>query len=142
MIKETPGHTSLINVPAVSATEESDGNIEYWYCEYCGKYYADAECTQEITLADTVVKYVPEENQGGNEEPGDNENPGDNQQPGTSDDTKNPGDTEKPSDTGDDSKTSETPKTGDEGMMAFLLILMTSAAAGGVVWKKRRNSQL
>lgn len=142
MIKETPGHTSLINVPAVSATEESDGNIEYWYCQYCGKYYADAECTQEITLADTVVKYVPEENPGGNEEPGDNENPGDNQQPGTSDDTKNPGDTEKPSGTGDDSKTSETPKTGDEGMMAFLLILMTSAAAGGVVWKKRRNSQL
>jgi len=27
-----------------------DGGLEYWYCEECGKYFADEDLTQEITL--------------------------------------------------------------------------------------------
>lgn len=33
-------HThDLAHVPAKAPTPEADGNIEYWYCEGCGKYY-------------------------------------------------------------------------------------------------------
>ena len=35
---------------------EEDGNIEYWVCDKCGKYFADAEGETEITEADTVIK--------------------------------------------------------------------------------------
>ncbi len=43
------------HVAAVAPTCEEEGNIEYWYCENCGKYYSDEACTQEISKADTVV---------------------------------------------------------------------------------------
>ena len=33
----------------------AEGNIEYWYCGGCGKYYGDAGATREITRADTVI---------------------------------------------------------------------------------------
>lgn len=48
-------HTGLQHVDAKAATKESDGNIEYWYCRDCGKYYSDAAAKHEITQADTVV---------------------------------------------------------------------------------------
>lgn len=50
------GHGKLVHIDARAATEDSEGNIEYWYCEVCGKYYADAEASQEIAEADTVTK--------------------------------------------------------------------------------------
>ena len=50
------GHDKLVHIDARAATEDSEGNIEYWYCEVCGKYYADAEASQEIAEADTVTK--------------------------------------------------------------------------------------
>ena len=49
-------HTGLEHIPAKAATEDSEGNIEYWHCKVCGKYYADAEASQEIAEADTVTK--------------------------------------------------------------------------------------
>ena len=52
-------HTGLKHIPAKAATEDSEGNIEYWHCKVCGKYYADAEATKEITDADTVTKKLP-----------------------------------------------------------------------------------
>ena len=52
-------HTGLKHIPAKAATEDSEGNIEYWQCKVCGKYYADAEATKEITDADTVTKKLP-----------------------------------------------------------------------------------
>ena len=33
-----------------------DGNIEYWYCDECGKCFSDAGCTEEINKTDTVIK--------------------------------------------------------------------------------------
>lgn len=39
----------------VDATCTADGNIEYWYCATCEKYYSDASAETEITLADTVI---------------------------------------------------------------------------------------
>ena len=54
-----PAHTcTLTKVPAKAATCTEDGNIEYYQCSdtTCGKLYKDAAGTQEITLADTVIK--------------------------------------------------------------------------------------
>ena len=59
-IGENPGHTDVVKVEAKEATADADGNIEYWYCKKCGKYYADEALTEEITYDETIVKYVPE----------------------------------------------------------------------------------
>ena len=48
-------HTSLKHIDAKAATKTAEGNIEYWYCEDCGKYYADADATKEIQKVDTVT---------------------------------------------------------------------------------------
>ena len=48
-------HTNLKHFPATAATKTTEGNIEYWYCEGCGKYYSDKDGTKEIKKADTVT---------------------------------------------------------------------------------------
>ena len=48
-------HTNLKHIDAKAATKTAGGNIEYWYCEDCGKYFADAAATKEIKQADTVT---------------------------------------------------------------------------------------
>lgn len=52
-------HTDLKHIPAKAATEDSEGNIEYWYCEGCNKYYSDKDGTKEIKKADTVTAKLP-----------------------------------------------------------------------------------
>ena len=42
-------------VKAVAATAAKEGNIEYYYCENCGKYYSDEEGTKEIKKEDTII---------------------------------------------------------------------------------------
>ena len=52
-------HTDLKYIPAKAATEDSEGNIEYWYCSGCNKYYSDKDGTKEIKKADTVTAKLP-----------------------------------------------------------------------------------
>ena len=52
-------HANLKHIDAKAATKTSEGNIEYWYCEGCNKYYKDAKATQEITKAQTVTAKLP-----------------------------------------------------------------------------------
>ena len=52
-------HTDLKHIDAKAATEDAEGNIEYWYCGGCGKYYADSDATEEIKKADTVTAKLP-----------------------------------------------------------------------------------
>ena len=52
-------HTDLKHIPAKAATEDAEGNIEYWYCKGCGKYYCDKDGTKEIAKADTVTAKLP-----------------------------------------------------------------------------------
>ena len=52
-------HTNLQHISAKAATEDAEGNIEYLYCEGCGKYYSDKDGTKEITKADTVTAKLP-----------------------------------------------------------------------------------
>ena len=53
-------HSDLKHFPAVAATKTTEGNIEYWYCDGCGKYYSDANSIKEITKADTVTAKLPQ----------------------------------------------------------------------------------
>ena len=48
-------HSDLKHIDAKAATKDAEGNIEYWYCEGCGKYFSDKEGTKEIKKADTVT---------------------------------------------------------------------------------------
>ena len=48
-------HANLKHIDAKAATKTTTGNIEYWYCEDCDKYFADAAATKEIKQADTVT---------------------------------------------------------------------------------------
>ena len=48
------GH-KLKHVPAKNPTTFVAGNIEYWYCTVCGKYFRDAAATKEITKEATVT---------------------------------------------------------------------------------------
>ena len=52
-------HTDLKHFPAKAASEDADGNIEYWYCSGCNKYYSDKDGTKEIAKADTVTAKLP-----------------------------------------------------------------------------------
>ena len=73
---DAKNHANLKHIDAKAATRTSEGNIEYWYCSGCKKYYKDAKATQEITKAQTVTAKLP----GGTVKPGADKSPqtGDN----------------------------------------------------------------
>lgn len=49
------GHQSVVHVDAVDATATEDGNVEYWYCKDCGRYFLDADLTEEASAEDIVI---------------------------------------------------------------------------------------
>ena len=50
------GHVDPLEYTAAkAATCTEAGNIRYWYCSRCGKYFSNAGATTEIALADTVI---------------------------------------------------------------------------------------
>ena len=53
-------HAALRHIEAKEATGESEGNIEYWYCEECGKCFSDEAASVEITKADTEIAKLPD----------------------------------------------------------------------------------
>jgi len=59
VIKAT-GHT-LTKTDYKAATRTEEGNIAYWHCSVCDKYFADEACTNEITKAQTVIPKLKEE---------------------------------------------------------------------------------
>ena len=52
-------HTDLKHIDAKAATEDAEGNIEYWYCGGCDKYYSDKDGINEIKKSDTVTAKLP-----------------------------------------------------------------------------------
>ena len=52
-------HTDLKHVDAKAATAAEEGNIAYWYCDGCKKYFSDKDGTKEIAKADTVTAKLP-----------------------------------------------------------------------------------
>ena len=133
-------HSNLKHIEAKAATKTAEGNIEYWYCADCGKYYKDAKATQEITKEQTVTAKLPSDNNtsaGGST--GNNNKPSSNAttspQTGGSTGNKN-----KPS-----SNATALPQTGDTSNPALLVVLMLvsgSAAIGtAVVASKKKHNR-
>ncbi len=57
-IKPTRGFVcnhELEKTEAENPTCSEEGNIAYWHCEKCGKYFGNETATSVITLADTVI---------------------------------------------------------------------------------------
>lgn len=52
-------HADLKHIDAKAATAAEEGNIEYWYCDGCKKYFSDAAAKTEITKAATVTAKLP-----------------------------------------------------------------------------------
>lgn len=125
-------HT-LEATPAKEATCTEDGNIAYWYCESCGKYFADESGTNEITLDKTVVP-VKEHNYEngictvcGDKDPNFTSSTDQNQNVA--------------GDKTDVDKESDTPNTGDDTMLLGYVILMLAALGigGTLVVNRKKN---
>ena len=56
---DSNNHTDLKHIDAKAATKTAEGNIEYWYCGGCDKYYSDKYGINEIKKADTVTAKLP-----------------------------------------------------------------------------------
>ena len=48
-------HPNMQEHAAIEATCTEDGNVAYWSCADCAKYFSDAQGTTEISLSDIVV---------------------------------------------------------------------------------------
>lgn len=106
-------HEALKHVPAKAATKDQEGNTEYWYCEACGKYFADEKGKEEIQQADTVIAKLPA-------------------------DPANPAGGKDKDQTSDASAS-----TGDDANLALwavILMLSGCAAAGTVFYRRKQNS--
>ncbi len=57
ILRVCPGntHTNLQKTPEVPATHLKEGNIAYWHCDGCGKYFRDQAATEEITDFSEIV---------------------------------------------------------------------------------------
>ena len=56
---DSNNHTDLKHIDAKAATKTAEGNIEYWYCGGCDKYYSDKDGINEIKKSDTVTAKLP-----------------------------------------------------------------------------------
>ncbi len=56
---DSNNHTDLKHIDAKAATKDTEGNIEYWYCGGCDKYYSNKDGINEIKKADTVTAKLP-----------------------------------------------------------------------------------
>ncbi len=71
--EETHAHT-LTRIPAKAATATSPGNVEYYVCADCGKWFSDAEGREEILYKSSVM--IPAKGSGHTAAPtGDNSHP-------------------------------------------------------------------
>ncbi len=48
-------HYMLDHEEAKAATTEAEGNVEFWYCHDCSKYFSDAAGTKEIAASDIII---------------------------------------------------------------------------------------
>lgn len=107
-------HDALCHVAAKAATQEAEGNVEYWFCADCGKYFVDADGQKELSEADLVTEKIP---------------------PEKPEESKPAGDTKPAAD-------AKAPKTGDTFRPVLLLaamVLCAGAAVGTVIAPKRRK---
>lgn len=136
-------HKSLKLVEGKAATKAEEGNIEYWHCEDCDRYYVEDNGYVEIKKADTVIAKIADNNNSNGAGSGD---------AGSNDTGAGSGDVGS-NDTGADSgsdgvndtatEVKETPDTADNNSI-FVWLLMLSVGGMTVCMaissKKRRTN--
>lgn len=143
---------SLKHTEAKFATTLAEGNIEYWNCENCGKYFSDKDANNEIQLSDTVVVKLSEkdDNKADDSKPS-TDNKTDNQKPSTDNKTEN----KKPSTdnkadnkkvtTENKSSDNKAVKAGDNSYMTVWITLLLASvgllAVVGVYGRKKKDSK-
>lgn len=109
-------HSGLIHVSAKESSEKTEGNIEYWYCADCDKYYKDENCMNLIDKTDTVTAKLTK------------------QQPNNETD-KNRKDEPKKAQTTIVNNNKKSPETGEYNSTATLVVL----GAGLLAIRKRKD---
>ena len=56
---DSTNHSNLKHIEAKAPTTSSQGNIEYWYCDGCNKYYSNENADVEITKESTQIPILP-----------------------------------------------------------------------------------
>ena len=118
-------HTSLKKVDAKNATYTEEGNIAYWYCGDCGKYYSDAEATKEITKADIVIPRKTHSSNSGSTGTGSGSGNTNSGSTGSGADIK---------------KGVQSSKTGDAGIALYAAMSLLSLTGGAVVLGRKRKA--
>lgn len=112
---------NAVYVEAKDPTCDTDGNIAYWYCNSCNKYFSDEALTKEISKEKTILKALGHKYENGKCTVCGKTDP--NHQPDRPQTDKgNSGNSnQKPS-------ASNVPKTGDNRPVGQMLVLMLGAA--------------
>ena len=118
-------HADLKKVDAKKATYTKEGNITYWYCAGCGKYYSDAEATREITKADTVIPRKTHSSNPGSTGTGSGSGSTTSGSTGSGADVK---------------KGVQSSKTGDAGVALYAAMSLLSLTGGAVVLGRKRKA--
>ena len=118
-------HADLKKVDAKKATYTKEGNITYWYCDGCGKYYSDAAATREITKADTVIPRKTHSSNSGSTGTGSGSGNTNSGSTGSGADVK---------------KGVQSSKTGDAGVALYAAMSLLSLTGGAVVLGRKRKA--
>lgn len=135
---DVSNHKKLVKTEARPATYDEEGNIEYYSCGGCKKYFRDAAGQEEISYQDTVIGKLNKDS--GTDTP-DPDNP-DNPKPGTPDpDNPKPG-TPDPDNPGAESPD---PVVNGDPAKASLNIINAKAVQSGaginISWRRIDNAE-
>lgn len=112
---------NAVHVEAKEPTCDTDGNIEYWYCSFCDKYFSDKALTQEISKEKTSRKALGHKYENGKCTVCGKADP--NYKPETS-----PTDNENDGNSNQEFSNSHAPKTGDNNHIGLMIALMLGAS--------------
>ena len=113
---------------APTATEP--GNIEYWYCDGCNKYYSDKNAAKEIRKADTVIAKLKSDP---------------NDQKKTTDKNAMTDTTNTAQGQESTQISNSNPKTGDNSSITLwlaLLLISSGTAVGVTVYEKKKKGRV
>ena len=147
-----PNHhgDKLKHVVAKDATTREEGNIEYWHCSICGKYFSDANAANEITAAQTITARLQDDddNKPSGDKPGQDKPSTDKpstDKPSTDKPSTDKPSTDKPSTdkpSTDKPSTDVPPATGCHTDIALLVVMLMvsalAATAAGTVCRKKK----
>lgn len=128
-------HEDLHLVAAKEATMTDEGNIEYWYCNACDRYYIRQDGLVEIEKSQTVIAKLKDTTP-----PADVTPPEDITPPA---DTTSPADITPATDTDKEAKAEavkeQTPGTGDDKRTLAWLLMFVIGGAGVIVFGKKNK---